>query len=238
MSLSSDLTLCLLWWTGIIELPSCALPGIFDGDCVDVVALVSVRDSKQITVEPMSERDWELMELYADILENGDLLRQVSVIYPGQILELNVGIHDYVQVRVDPDLGGCRRLVADTQVSVIPKPRSQVMSSSQPLRLVGTSDDWSATMISLAHQLEIPLLDVPPGTVVINPATLAEVFPHGDKSYCQRAVVWRAESPVKNDTVVVVKVDVSDAVPRDMAGKSRVGWSSISSSVSMRSNPC
>ncbi len=45
-------------------------------------------------------QDWELLEVYSNLMEEGGLLNQVSVTYPGQHISIRVGGIDRVNVRV------------------------------------------------------------------------------------------------------------------------------------------
>ena len=136
---------------------------------VSLTVLPFIRDVEKVTVHPVTTKDWELMELYSGFLESGSLLNQVCVVYPGQLLDLDVGSGDHVTLRVDPSLEGCGRLVADTEVVVVPKPRTRAPTRSAPLRLVGTSNDWSDGMRQLAAQIGISLLEPSPGCLLIPP---------------------------------------------------------------------
>jgi hypothetical protein len=112
-----------------------------------------VLNAASIQLEPLSSSDWELLEIYSSDLENGGLLRQISIVYPNQLLTLTLG-RDVVHVRVlsqgfmsvlsdhnhrqqhqqtshdgkknimNQDYPTCLRLIADTQVIITPKPRN------------------------------------------------------------------------------------------------------------------
>lgn len=51
-------------------------------------------------VEPATVEDWELLEIYSNFMEEGGLLGQVSVVYPGQHLAMRIGGLDRVRIRV------------------------------------------------------------------------------------------------------------------------------------------
>ena len=54
-------------------------------------------------VEPVTVEDWELLQLDAAWLEGGGLLRQVSLVYPNQVVPLRLSNgSDLVRVRVLP----------------------------------------------------------------------------------------------------------------------------------------
>ncbi len=67
---------------------------------VSVYALSRIEYAVQVLVEPASVEDWELLEIYSNLMEEGGLLRQVSVIYPKQPLALRVDGIDRVNIRV------------------------------------------------------------------------------------------------------------------------------------------
>lgn len=46
--------------------------------------------AKEVIFEPLSTSDWELIEMEASILEDGGLLNQITVVYPGQVLPLRL----------------------------------------------------------------------------------------------------------------------------------------------------
>jgi hypothetical protein len=217
-----------------IELPTEAVASSVNlvvGTSVVVNSLPFVADAATITVDPISTRDWELLELYAGTLESGSLLNQVSVVYPGQVLSLSVGGgagSDYARVRVnDTNMEGycCQRLVADTEITVLPKARAKPPTPSPPFRLIGTSDDYSPTMKTVTQHEGLSLLSMPPGTMLIHPETIESKVP-GWKDYdCQHAVVWRdVERGAKpNDKVAsngtIVKIQVSEMIGKDLVGK-------------------
>jgi hypothetical protein len=109
---------------------------------VNVYALPHIQNARSIYIEPLSTSSWELMEIYAQEMEDGIVLSQISVVYPGQVFSLVLG-SDRVFVRVlkdgftaadghasskeNKDEEGCDlqclRLVADTEVIVRPKSR-------------------------------------------------------------------------------------------------------------------
>ena len=134
-------------------------------------------------MEPLTTEDWELLEIHAESLERGGLLAQVTVVYPNQTLTLAVGHRDSVQVRIVPSTFlndyGCCRLVATTEVIVIPKPRPKIMEPqpSCPLRVVPSWDDWSPQMQALATRELIHGPMVPPFTLMAHTETLERSLP-------------------------------------------------------------
>eukprot|EP00804_Cyclotella_cryptica_P006501 CCRYP_012777-RA/>CCRYP_012777-RA protein AED:0.11 eAED:0.11 QI:86/1/1/1/0.12/0.11/9/4676/323 len=163
---------------GIIEIPLDLHPSlvqIFNSSSEPVVVFVRslpyVPIAKEVTFEPVSTSDWEMIEMEASILEDGGLLNQITIVYPGQVLPLRLisperdhslaRIETAAWVKVAKDSSGveppnvsevidcssdtesdtescpsscdenfrtessvqCVRLMAETEVIVIPKPR-------------------------------------------------------------------------------------------------------------------
>jgi SpoVK/Ycf46/Vps4 family AAA+-type ATPase len=80
-------------------------------------------------VEPLTESDWELLELNAGLLESGALLAQVGIVAPGQPLPLWARAGAVAALRVvaaAPRGAPCVRLVPGTEVAIAPKPRGLV----------------------------------------------------------------------------------------------------------------
>ena len=162
---------------------------------VSVRALPYIPVAKQVTFEPLSTSDWEMIEMEASALEDGGLLNQITIVYPGQVLPLRLippesqpfrGIETAAWVKVvgnscgDGELDGsdsdesdsdsnssfnnkldqvtssesCLRLMAETEVVVIPKPRikesdktskstdAPINIPSKPLRIQPTTLDY------------------------------------------------------------------------------------------------
>lgn len=138
---------------------------------VNVEPLYSVPNATTIHLEPLSTQDWELIEVFADKLEAGLLLSQISIVYPNQIVPLFVG-SDIAYLRVletssftskDEEDDNkrlvdhkCLRLIAESEVIISPKPRKsknkEIINSaksytpSTPLRVQPTEEDYSVDM--------------------------------------------------------------------------------------------
>lgn len=187
-----------------------------------MIVLPYIHNLEKVTVYPVTTKDWELMELYSEFLESGAFLDQVSVVYPDQLLNLDVGSSNYVTLRVESSFEGCGRLVADTEVVVVPKPRKRPPTPSMPLRLVGTSDDWSEAMRQLAAQMNIALLEVSPGCVLIHPRTLETMVPGWEdyESECRYAIAWRANNTTDSErAATIVMIEASEAIDEDVVGE-------------------
>lgn len=156
----------------VIELPLDLHPSLeYEFNVTTEPILVSVRPlsdvpiAEQVTFEPVSTSDWELIEMEASVLEDGGLLNQITIIYPGQVFPLRLvspgesysgGLESAAWIKVVAEDGfasssarydsdetdsmfasdtdssqselcgvryDCLRLMAETEVSVIPKPR-------------------------------------------------------------------------------------------------------------------
>ena len=153
-----------------IELPSCVTPqGFHHGDQVLVKPLTRVRDAVSVQLEPLTTTDWELIEHNAQLLEEGGFLRQVSLIYPNQMLSLRVSNRDVAQVVVLPHTDEslrhiqCWRLSANTEVSV--KPPSSINVSAQKsafethrLRTYPTWLDYHDGMRKFAEECQVDMM--------------------------------------------------------------------------------
>ena len=151
---------------------------------VDIVPLPLIYNAESVHLEPISANDWELLEIHEDQLESGSLLSQVCVIYPNQRLPIRLGRYgDVAWVKVldssferpgldaesesdsessfdgfnhfnEKLLHECLRLVANTEVVVVPKLRADDSSHrlSLPkcnLCVLPTDKDYSSEMKDL-----------------------------------------------------------------------------------------
>ena len=178
----------------VIELPSSVLPTETLPFYAVVEVVPFVKDASQVFMEPLTVDDWELLERFAERLEGGALLQQVSVVYPGQVLALQVqkGVVASVKVlpntfepseqSIWPEEGQdsalaslpCVRLVADTQVVISPKPH--VTPKAPILRAVPCGEDYSKAMHDLAlGDPKLPLVSVQQCTVAVHPKTLESI---------------------------------------------------------------
>jgi len=105
--------------------------------------------------------DWELLQLNAAWLEGGGLLRQVSLVYPNQVVPLRLSGSDVARVRVLPgdtlertavwpgedeeECCCCWRLRADTEIVVTPKPRPSTTTAEIVLRTIPCRQDYCYT---------------------------------------------------------------------------------------------
>lgn len=184
---------------------------------VTVTPLVSIPDAVSVEVEPLSTSDWESLEVHAELLEEGGLLQQVSVVYPNQVLSLRVGL-EMVRVRVTAEAPS--RLVANTEVHIRPKPRPSPISLESPLlRVVPSWDDFTTDMQQLAVQTQCSPIYVPPCTLVLHPTTSEQCgFQHGSVVIIRNHKHNGAQSSNASQTAIA-RVATSDLVPQDSVGE-------------------
>ena len=193
-----------------------------------VTALAEVRDADILTVEPLTPGDWELLEIKAEFLEGEAFLRQVSLVYPGQVIRLWVGGRDVAWIHVLANNFAdtpCLRLVQDTRISLVPKPRPAVDPGIQNLRIYPTSDDYSQPMNELAKSLGKPLVFTTPGTAFVNPASKYDIFGVFEESEetPKLAVLWNAsmgQSMPPIESSCLVQIAYSGDIPKDHIGES------------------
>ena len=187
-------------------------------------------DAVSIEMDPLTTDDWELLELHSEFLEHSGFLAQVSIVYPHQILTLAVGGRDTVKVRVMPSAFihdvDCLRLVANTEVTIIPKQRPTPVLEhppSRPLRVVPTWDDLSSQMKALAIQEDIHVPTVPPCTLMAHPETLRTCLPgYQDIAATSRtplAYVTLTSTSSLLPTPAVVQIMESEDVIKDHVGE-------------------
>ena len=80
-----------------IELPSDLHPSlreIFNTKSGPIMVSVRAIDNpsiaRQVTFEPLTTKDWEMIEVESTVLEDGGLLNQITVVSPGQIFPLRL----------------------------------------------------------------------------------------------------------------------------------------------------
>ncbi|XP_063308514.1 peroxisomal ATPase PEX1 isoform X1 [Pelobates fuscus] len=107
--------------------------GLSDGQQVFLKQCSNVVSCKEITVEPLSSDDWEILELHASALET-QLLDQIRVVYPKAIFPVWVDQHTciYIQIGALSPPASYGRLEPLTELIVAPKTRGSEAFS--PLR--------------------------------------------------------------------------------------------------------
>jgi hypothetical protein len=207
--------------------------------------LSAVKNATDLHVEPLSVDDWVLLEANAEWLEQGGLLQQVSLVYPGQILTLCAGGRDVVRVRVassnfaskqslwpgdDDDTGvssthKCLRLVADTQVIVAPKTKAgEQTRDTAKLTIVPAINDYSESILELAGLLSVSLTDAAPCCAVVHPETFSRALGLSDTSQTAFAIVHivnddDTESSAETSRTAIARVSASEHVSEDSIGK-------------------
>lgn len=173
-----------------------------DDEVFEVFPLSYIENASSLTVEPVSTSDWEMIEIHSRDLEANDLLNQVSIVYPDQILHINVN-NICLQIKVvnrsfegKHEIEGnleCLRLVADTELFVKPKPRYSTRSletkedlfKCKTIRVLPSMEDFSDAMnqfISLLVEsdcnTQIGHLCPPALSIIIHPSTIIEFVPN------------------------------------------------------------
>ncbi|KAG0325736.1 Peroxisome biosynthesis protein pex1, partial [Podila humilis] len=98
--------------------------GLRAGQKVNIVFVKSVQDGVSVNVAPYSEDDWEILELHAGYVED-QMLNQIRIIYPHQIVTMWVNGRTLVRLRVldiNP-AAPCVKLGANAEVIVAPMVR-------------------------------------------------------------------------------------------------------------------
>jgi Peroxisome biogenesis factor 1, N-terminal len=227
-----------------VELPKCLFP---DDDVliyVQVRSLPEIESALTLTVEPLTCDDWELLEMEAAWLEEGGFLQQASVVFPNEVLNLRLSNGtDTACVRVLPDsfdkdkdrvnvwpdvdttrLLPCLRLVADTQLVVVPKPREAVSVASECVLRIHPSVEIfedNPVMIELAHVMAIALPSVSQRDAAVHPETLKKLtWGHTSIQSEPLAFVRLSSSngPRIGSESVVVQMVSSSSVPKESIG--------------------
>ena len=172
---------------------------------MSVTVLTSVFNAASIQIEPLSVSDWELLEIFAQELEEGLLLGQISIVFPGQCFNLVLG-SDIVNVRVledgfrpvledlGPSISNSNssltplRLVSDTEVIVSPRPRSKASENkdtsfplSEPMKIIPCEMDFSADMTKMQNLFNESLTvdnlicAPPPLTALVHPDSIMNI---------------------------------------------------------------
>ncbi|KAI9144869.1 P-loop containing nucleoside triphosphate hydrolase protein [Paraphysoderma sedebokerense] len=102
--------------------------GLVAGSKVSVQICKSVPIASTVNVEPVSEDDWEILELNADYIET-HLLHQIKVVYVDQVIPVWVNKTTILQIRVADTTppptteSPCQLLHLNTEVIIAPKVR-------------------------------------------------------------------------------------------------------------------
>jgi SpoVK/Ycf46/Vps4 family AAA+-type ATPase len=222
-----------------------SLPGFFDleeNELVTIEVLPFVANAPELWVEPLTTADWKRLERGASCLEDGEFLRQITVVYSGQILSLTVSPSETAQVRVltrnfvppeEPsfwpeDLNDrptrsrishySLRLVASTQVVIVPKVATdETVLESPPFRLAASYDDYAQAMHALADTLDlVEYAKLPWNTAAVHPITFAKL-PGNDSNEQEYAATLRScnSEHLLKPKKLSVRLVSSDCVPND-----------------------
>ncbi|KAG7369145.1 cell division cycle protein 48 [Nitzschia inconspicua] len=219
---------------GTIEIPRSLLPrnamGSTIPNFVSVQAFSRIEYGTRVDMEPVSMEDWELLEIHSEAMESGELLNQISVVYPKQTLTFRVGRHgDKVNVIVRdvqtvspgselsiwPDVvspnatmntqrPNCVLLAQNTEVIISPKtrPAKKAASWTPPLRLIPSDDEWGTALSIFKRISEFEEMVVGPFSVLVS----AEDWPFESE--------WaRIKNAKTKSSEKVVRVICSTAVP-------------------------
>ena len=161
-------TACVSWMGGAstngtqdleipMELGGCI--GLGEGQQVRVKALKSVKRARTVNVTPLTEDDWEVVELYPSELE-AQLLNQVQIVSVDTVIPIWTSNGVCLRVKVDsieptPSVKvACARLGNETEVIVAPRERKRVPEEgegeaeriwpTQPLRVLPLAEEQAA----------------------------------------------------------------------------------------------
>lgn len=193
--------------------------------------------AEEIHVEPLHWRDWEMMETWSSQLEDL-LLQQVTVVYPGQSLPLQVssGIIARVCIKASgfkaaestwedetlfQETPPCLCLKSNTSVVVLPKPRPSIREPL--LRLVPCMQDYNESMERFAEAVNVPVLHVPPFSVVVHPDTLTRLAGYSQHmAEYSVTLQFDGEARLSRKEKAIARIITNDIVPKNAVGESRL----------------
>ena len=201
-----------------------------------VKALPCVANATSVQLDPLSGQDWELLQQHADQLESGDFLQQISLVYPNQILPVQVGPGRTAMVRVlssahavDDEilwpreqqvesLPPCVRLVAQTEVVVTDPPSVQTPNE---LRVVPCLEEYKEAVKQLWTENSCVTSLPHPYTVAIHPDAWSQT-PGWSQDDDEQFISVRFVKPNGHETETapssVAKLVLSTAVQDDCVG--------------------
>lgn len=232
----------------MIEIPDFLLPDTTAADddaTVWVRVVPRVHTAHKVTVETLSssdDDDWTRLQRYADWLEDGGFLRQVSLVYHQQDISLRLPDDDaIVTVRVrhvndeedstvwprrkdeydtknDSD---CHRIVANTELILLPPTAAAADDNTMSsFRVKPAREDFCESMERLYTRLDgsssPSLVSCARGSVVLNPRNWPSGNPYGSVSMVEDS---SSAEPGRLKSCMV-RVQISDSVPKDCIGKS------------------
>lgn len=205
------------------------------------------RTAEKISVDPLSWRDWELLEARSSLLED-ILLRQITIVFPEQIVPLQISNGVIARVCVqksgftayesiwEEDTGSplCLCLKNNTSIIVSPKPR---LSSRNPLlRLVPCMEDYNESMELFFKSVKGNIVHVPPFSAAVHPDTLNQIPGYSQQSTeCNVRLQYDEKTRVARKETAVARIISSDKVALDGIGEFHLDLFRISY-VSMTNN--
>ena len=153
--------------------------GLQDGQKVNVEFCRNVTECTTVSVEPLTEDDWEILELHAGYVEE-NLLSQIRVVYTNQIM--CVWIHGKTLVRLvvaalDPKQPYLK-LSNVSEVIVAPKVRKNAVQEEKTTDLNATTTTVKKVMPAVGLRVS-PQVDVQDLEVRVHPDTIQSLIVDG-----------------------------------------------------------
>ncbi|KAF9921527.1 Peroxisome biosynthesis protein pex1 [Linnemannia zychae] len=176
--------------------------GLKAGQKVNIEFVKSVQDGISVNVAPYSEDDWEILELHAGYVED-QMLNQIRILYPHQIITMWVNGRTLVRLRVldiNPN-APCVKLGANAEVIVAPmvrkanggaaklsdnqdlSPGVQKLTQAQCLRVFALDE--------VSEELSQDIADEGPFTVQVHPDSWLEA----DLTHCPALRISKVIAP-------------------------------------------
>ncbi|TPX34139.1 hypothetical protein SmJEL517_g03115 [Synchytrium microbalum] len=161
--------------------------GLIAGQRVNVEFVKTVETGKSVDVEPLTEDDWEILELHAGYLED-QMLNQVRVVYTNQIIAVWIHQRTCIRLRVlsTTPSAKCVRLDIDAEVIVAPKQRKShlipIDAPAQQITPSSPSKKKATTLLRLlpkSHLTELDESTTDESVVHINPLNANGEFTDG-----------------------------------------------------------
>lgn len=176
----------------------------------------------KVHVEPLSAKDWELLQCDSDFLQEGGFLRQLSVVYSKQHLRLRLENNDWVELLVnkiespssDGEIITCGLLRQDTEVIIQPRKRdsNDAIDWTSPQRLIPSQGDWNDAMLNLHQTMNVEPLYLPPGCILVNEAIW-------NSNYSWALLEPASDTTKQEDKKRIVRVIWNQSITPGNAGK-------------------
>ena len=228
-----------------IELP----PSLLPQETFVLVSVVSVvRVAKKVTVETVRAADWQQLARHSDWLEEGGLLQQVSLVYPHQQVQITLPDGSVARVRIlsmgdenddqhdsvwpgqqqqdnarhrhNKYLPPCRRIVADTELVLMPGAANE--DKLPTFELQAAKEEYTRSMVHLHAALNKapPLVSCSRGTALLHPSRWSS-----SENHCHVRVAMVGSDSNDDDDVQdfldcsFLKVECSELVDPKCIGK-------------------